>query len=89
MAKHGDAIATAGHLVSMMVKSSSVRDIPVQLLSSYIESALASMSSQHTEDLLPQLPSAAADFVFQCLQRIPKQLCVYVVKEVRNASYNK
>lgn len=85
-AKYGDAIATAGHLVSMIVKSSNVYDIPLQLLSSYIESALATLSSQHVEDPTQQLQSVAIDFVFQCLQRIPKQLCIHIAKEVKNTS---
>lgn len=82
-ARCGDAIATAGHLVSMMVKSSSVCDIPIQLLSSYVESALATLSSQHMEHPTQQLQSVAIDFVFQCIQRIPKHLCVHVAKEVK------
>ena len=83
-AKCGDAIATAGHLVSMIVRSSSVCDIPIQLLSSYIESALATLSSQHVEDPTQQLQSVAIDFVFQCLQRIPEHLCIHIAKEVKD-----
>ena len=75
-----DSIATAGHLVSMAVKSCSVHELPVQLLSKYVESALAKMldlSTGHSN------PNVALNFIFECLQRIPLQLGVHMVKEVR------
>ncbi len=87
-----DHIATAGHLVSMVVKTGSVCDIPIQLLGSHIESALEEMSAEiqsggsaysdigeYADD---RHQDVASMFVFQCLIRIPMKICQYVANGV-------
>lgn len=77
-----DYIGTSGHLVSMMVKAGTVRELPIQLLGNHVESALEEFSVEAKSDTDNWCQDAASMFVFQCLVRIPVKICQYVANGV-------
>ena len=85
-----DSVTTAGHLVSMVVKRGSVREVSMQLLANRVETALEKMcAGSDTVDGLNtghQPTDVAAKFVFDCLLRIPFKICSTVASVVRLTS---
>ena len=78
-----DPIGTAGHLVSMIVKRGSVREVSMQLLANRVETALEKLraSTAMADDWSPS-GDAATKFVFDCLLRIPLKICNIVASVV-------
>ena len=76
-----DPISTAGHLVSLIVKRGSIRDISLQLLASHVTTCLEKMvtngvyGEQETSD-------EVAQFVYRVLVRIPFKICQLLASEV-------
>ena len=76
-----DPINTAGHLVSLVVKRGSIRDISLQLLASHVTTCLEKMATngvcgeQETSD-------EVAQFVYRVLVRIPFKICQLLASEV-------
>ena len=69
-----DALGTAGHLVSMVVVNGGVFNTPTALLANHVHSSLASLASSAT----------SAEFVLDCLTRIPRRLAASVGAKVRS-----
>lgn len=66
----GDAIGTAGHLVSMVIVNGGVANTPVALLANHMQSCLASMAADHDKDD----SDYRSTFVLECLTRTPHRL---------------
>ena len=71
----GDAVGAAGHLVSMVMMNSGVANTPVALLANHVQSSLASMAAQDGCD-------CRANFVLECLVRMPRKLAQAVGTKV-------
>ena len=80
--KDADAVRTAGHLVTMVVRSGNVHDIPKQLLANHIQAKLE-------KDLLTSSTNSdqemAASFIFSCLIRMPLHICQFLASEVNKS----
>lgn len=79
-----DPINTAGELVSIVVQQGSVHELSVQLLGNHIQTALerlVSASAGSTEGILDGT-QLAAQFIYQCLIRIPHKISHFLSKEV-------
>lgn len=75
-----DPVNTAGHLVSLIVKRGSIRDISVQLLASHVTTCLEKVVASHSTE--EETSDAAAQFVYRTLIRIPFKLCKQLASEV-------
>ena len=83
-----DPIGTAGHLVSMIVKRGSVREVSMQLLASRVETALEKLrASTDMADNWNQSADIATRFVYDCLLRIPLEICNIVASMVCTTLY--
>ena len=82
--KDTDAVKTAGHLVTMVVRGGSVHTIPTQLLANHVRTKLEELATRTTsgDDALGG-HSLTAQFIFLCLIRIPFQICHFLASEVR------
>jgi hypothetical protein len=76
-----DPVNTAGHLVSLIVKRGSIRDISPQLLASHVTTCLEKMV---TSDVYGEQEASdeAAQFVYRVLVRIPFKICQMLASEV-------
>ena len=75
-----DPVNVAGHLVSLVVKRGSIRDISVQLLASHVTTCLEKfVASRSTID---EAHDSATVFVHHILIRIPFKLCKLLASEV-------
>ena len=73
----GDAIGTAGHLVSMVMVNGDVASTPVALLANHVHSSLASMGADDKDDC-----DRRSTFVLECLARMPLKLARAIGKKV-------
>ena len=78
----GDAIGTAGHLVSMVIMNGDVANTPVALLANYVHSSLASMGADDKDDC-----DHRSTFVLECLARMPLRLARVIGTKVRFSAY--
>ena len=76
--KDADAVRTAGHLVTMVVRSGNVHDIPKQLLAKHVQTKLEELMAASTNND----PNVAACFMLSCLVRIPLHICQFLASEV-------
>ncbi|XP_078347983.1 uncharacterized protein LOC144633073 isoform X2 [Oculina patagonica] len=74
----GDAIGTAGHLVSMVIVNGGVANTPVALLANHMQSCLASMAADHDIDD----SDYRSAFVLECLTRMPHRLAQAIATKV-------
>ena len=65
----GDAVGSAGHLVSMVIVNGGVANTPVALLANHMHSSLASMFSDDKDGA-----DHRSVFVLECLARMPLRL---------------
>ena len=77
-----DPVNAAGHLVSLIVKRGSTRDISVQLLASHVTTCLERIVASHSSEE-EEAGEAATQFVYSTLIRIPFKLCKLLANEVR------
>lgn len=77
-----DAIRSSGHLVSLIVTRGNTQGISPQLLANHVTSSLERRVAE--EDDKAEGENAVANFIFQCLLRIPIKLCELVATEVSN-----
>lgn len=79
----GDAIGTAGHLVSMVMVNGGVANTPVALLANHMQSCLASMAADHDKGDSDHRSA----FVLECLARMPHRLARAIGTKVRFNEY--
>lgn len=77
----GDAIGTAGHLVSMVIMNGGVANTPVALLANHMHSSLASMAVDDKDD-----SDHRSAFVVECLARMPLRLARAIGTKVHTCS---
>ena len=76
-----DPVSTAGHLVSLIVKRGSIRDISPQLLASHVTTCLEKMITSGVSGE-EETSIKVAQFIYQVLVRIPFKICQLVASEV-------
>ena len=76
-----DPINAAGHLVSLIVKRGSIRDISPQLLASHVTTCLEKMATSNVS-VEQETSDEVAQFVYQVLVRIPFKICQLLASEV-------
>lgn len=72
-----DHVGTAGHLASLVVKSGSVSDVPVQMLATHVRTKLEQLITEQNQDTVVQ-------FIFLCLIQLPLLMCQLLAPEVYN-----
>ena len=76
-----DPVSIAGHLVSLIVKRGSIRDISPQLLASHVTTCLEKMITSGVSGE-EETSIKVAQFICQVLVRIPFKICQLVASEV-------
>lgn len=74
-------INTAGHLVSLIVKRGSIRDVSLQLLASHVTTCLEKMATNGVYGE-QETSNEVAQFVYRVLIRIPFKICQLLASEV-------
>ena len=79
--EHPDPVNTAGHLVSLIVKRGSIRDISLQLLASHVTTSLEKIVASNVS-VEQDASNEVAQFVCRVLVRIPFKICQLIASEV-------